>query len=173
MTINEGMKRSKNLRWSSTLFCVLPCTLMSTDCYSTELSFLVASTSLVQWNCQGFQANSSEIRLLIKQFEPIAFSLQELLLSYTYTFINHHYNLLTILPPTNSSNRPHGRAGILVCRTIPTVSYHWTLHYEPWRVASQHPNLAHFALFTYPHRVHGLLPTLSQYFCNYRPCYFS
>ena len=75
--------------------------------------------NIVQWNIRGLRANYSELELLISTFRPVAFCLQELLITDTYTFPNRQYTLQKSLPATDSNARPSGGAGVLVRNDIP------------------------------------------------------
>ena len=110
---------------------------------------------IVQWNCRGFRANFNELSLLMSNLEPIAFCLQELSLSDTYIFNNRHYYLLTSVPHTNSNNRPHDGAGILVRENIPhsAVPLNTKLQAVACRLSTPQPlTLCSVVL---PHRAHG------------------
>ena len=113
----------------------------------------------VQWNCRGFRANFNELSLLMSDLEPIAFCLQELILSDTHVFNNRHYNLLTSVPLMNSNNRPQGGAGILVCKNIPhcAVPLNTKLQALACRLSTSQP-LTLCSVYL-PHPAHGRTPT--------------
>jgi hypothetical protein len=77
------------------------------------------SSSIIQWNMRGLRANYSELEILIGTFKPVAFCLQELLISDSYIFPNRQYTFLKNLPATDSNTRPSGGAGILIRNDIP------------------------------------------------------
>ena len=74
--------------------------------------------SLIQWNCRGLRANFNELLLMMQNENPVAFALQELAISDSYSFQNRQYSLFSSLP-IPSGTRPHGDAGILVRKNIP------------------------------------------------------
>ena len=74
--------------------------------------------SLIQWNCRGLRANFNELLLMMQNENPVAFALQELAISDSYSFQNRQYSLFSSLP-IPSGTRPHGGAGILVRKNIP------------------------------------------------------
>ena len=89
----------------------------------------MANLTIIQWNCRGFRANQNELSLLSEKFKPVAFCLQELLLSDSYVYNDQSYTLLSNLPPLNINNRPHGGAEILLRKSIPhsAISLNTTL----------------------------------------------
>lgn len=72
--------------------------------------------TVIQWNIRGLRANYSELELLVDTFKPVAFCLQELLISDSYTFQNRQYTFIKKLPDTDT---PTGGSGILIRKDIP------------------------------------------------------
>lgn len=77
--------------------------------------------NVVQWNCRGLRANYTELQLLMTKFDPLAFCLQELLITDSYNFTNTHYSLYHKIPaPTN--DKPTGGVGIMIRKILPHSS---------------------------------------------------
>jgi hypothetical protein len=50
--------------------------------------------SLIQWNCRGLRANFNDL-LILQNENPVAFALQELAISDSYSFQNRQYSLFS------------------------------------------------------------------------------
>jgi len=96
--------------------------------------------TIIQWNCRGLRANFNELLLLMQTLEPVAFCLQELSISDSYTFHNRHYSLFSALPP-QSGNRPCGGAGILIRNNLPhsLLPLNTTLQAVACRISAPQP----------------------------------
>ncbi len=56
------------------------------------------ATNILSWNIRGLRANYCELELLLSEYQPHAFCLQELLISQSYQFKNRQYSLISKLP---------------------------------------------------------------------------
>ena len=74
---------------------------------------------IVQWNCRGSRANFEELDILVAKYKPVAFCLQELHVSDSYTLDNNLYTLMSKLPHIPTGHRPHGGTGILIRKDLP------------------------------------------------------
>ena len=101
----------------------------------------MANLTIIQWNCRGFRANQNDLSLLSGKFKPVAFCLQELLLSDSYVYNDQSYTLLSNQPPLDINNRPHGGAGILLRKSIPhsAISLNTTLQAVACRISTPKP----------------------------------
>src|SRR5213080_2538289 len=72
----------------------------------------------VQWNCRGLRANIDEIQILIQNFQPILFSLQEIKLSNINPINFRQYSHFSKSPNPNDSYS-HGGVSLLIKKNIP------------------------------------------------------
>ena len=73
---------------------------------------------IIQWNCQGFRSNFTEIQIMMEKFNPIAFWLQETLFPDSYYCNNSHYTLISKSSPQVNTRISEG-VGILVRKSSP------------------------------------------------------
>ena len=78
---------------------------------------------IVQWNCRGFRANYNELSLLMCNLEPIAFCLQELLLSDSQTHMYLTIAIITYSPVYRSWTAVTGLMASLSAKTYLIVPY--------------------------------------------------
>ena len=74
--------------------------------------------SIIQWNCRGFRANLDEIHILIQDFFPVAFCLQETLLS-DKNVVEFRKYALFCSKPVIRDNRAHGGAALMIRKDVP------------------------------------------------------
>src|ERR1700690_3192192 len=79
---------------------------------------MAAQLYFLQWNCRGLRANIDELQILIQNFQPIVFALQETQISDPNSINLRQYSHFSIIPPTGDA-RPHGGASLLIRKNIP------------------------------------------------------
>jgi ribonuclease HI len=78
----------------------------------------MARQHIIQWNCRGLRANFDEIQILIQNFQPLVFSLQETLISHNNT-INFRQYTHFLKNPIPNDTRPSGGVSLLIRKNIP------------------------------------------------------
>jgi exonuclease III len=74
--------------------------------------------TIVQWNCRGLRANVDEIHILIKDFIPVAFCLQETLFGDKNIIEFRRYTLFCS-KPVMRDGRAHGGAALMIRKNVP------------------------------------------------------
>ena len=73
---------------------------------------------IVQWNCRGLRHKIDEIQLIIKDYNPTAFCVQETLLKESESISIKNYTIYNTIPPIDNG-KISGGAGILVRNDTP------------------------------------------------------
>src|SRR3954467_11396529 len=72
----------------------------------------------LQWNCRGLRATIDEVQILIQNFQPIFFSLQEIKIPASNPINFRQYNQFSHYPHS-SDLHPHGGVSLLIRKNIP------------------------------------------------------